>query len=104
MSNLILSQLPLVLVPPLPASEPCGALGVQACLVPIPDIPVTPIVAPPPKEPVAIPPTLLPSGRSHMAHWRKRLYGLLARNAPSATAYFEIPPNRVIELGAQIEL
>ena len=48
--------------------------------------------------------TLLPSGRSHMARWRKRLYGFLARNAPSATAYFEIPPNRVIELGAQIEL
>jgi KUP system potassium uptake protein len=48
--------------------------------------------------------TLLPSGRSKMAHWRKRLYGFLARNAPSATAYFEIPPNRVIELGAQIEL
>jgi KUP system potassium uptake protein len=48
--------------------------------------------------------TLLPSGRSHMARWRKRLYGFLARNAPSATAYFEIPPNRVMELGAQIEL
>ena len=48
--------------------------------------------------------TLLPSGRSHMARWRKRLYGFLARNAPSATAYFEIPPNRVIELRAQIEL
>lgn len=48
--------------------------------------------------------TLLPSGRSRMARWRKRLYGFLARNAPSATAYFEIPPNRVIELGAQIEL
>ena len=41
--------------------------------------------------------TLLPSGRSKMARWRKRLYGLVARNAPSATTYFEIPPNRVIE-------
>ena len=48
--------------------------------------------------------TLLPSGRSHMAQWRKRLYAILARNAPPATAYFEIPPNRVIELGVQIEL
>jgi KUP system potassium uptake protein len=48
--------------------------------------------------------TLLPSGRSPMARWRKRLYGFLARNAPSATEYFEIPPNRVIELGVQIEL
>jgi KUP system potassium uptake protein len=48
--------------------------------------------------------TLLTTGRSHMARWRKRLFALLARNAPSATAYFEIPPNRVVELGAQIEL
>jgi exodeoxyribonuclease-3 len=29
---------------------------------------------------------------------------ILARNAPSATNYFEIPPNRVVELGVQIEL
>ena len=48
--------------------------------------------------------TLLISGRSRMARWRKRLYAFLARNAPSATAYFEIPPNRVVELGVQIEL
>ena len=48
--------------------------------------------------------TLLLSGRSHMARWRKQLYAFLARNAPSATTYFEIPPNRVIELGVQIEL
>jgi KUP system potassium uptake protein len=48
--------------------------------------------------------TLLLSGRSRMARWRKRLYAILARNAPSATAYFEIPPNRVVELGVQIEL
>ncbi len=27
----------------------------------------------------------------------------VARNAPSATAYIDIPPNRVIELGAQID-
>lgn len=48
--------------------------------------------------------TLLASGRARMAQWRKQLFALLARNAPSATAYFEIPPNRVVELGAQIEL
>jgi KUP system potassium uptake protein len=48
--------------------------------------------------------TLLLSGRSRLAHWRKRLYAFLARNAPSPTAYFEIPPNRVVELGVQIEL
>jgi KUP system potassium uptake protein len=48
--------------------------------------------------------TLLITGRTHMARWRKRLYAFLARNAPSATNYFEIPPNRVVELGVQIEL
>ena len=48
--------------------------------------------------------TLLLSGRTRMMRWRKRLYAILARNAPSATNYFEIPPNRVVELGVQIEL
>lgn len=48
--------------------------------------------------------TLLATGRARMAKWRKQLYAFLARNAPSATAYFEIPPNRVVELGAQLEL
>jgi KUP system potassium uptake protein len=48
--------------------------------------------------------TLLATGRSRMATWRKQLYAFLARNAPTATAYFDIPPNRVVELGAQLEL
>ncbi len=48
--------------------------------------------------------TLLPTGRARMAGWRKRLYILLARNAPSAASFFEIPPNRVVELGTQLEL
>jgi KUP system potassium uptake protein len=38
-----------------------------------------------------------------MARWRKRLFGLMAKNARSATEFFSIPPNRVVELGAQIE-
>lgn len=48
--------------------------------------------------------TLLSTGRSRMARWRKRLYALLARNAPSAATFFDIPPNRVVELGTQLEL
>ncbi len=48
--------------------------------------------------------TLLPTGRSSMRKWRKRLYTLLARNAPSAASFFDIPPNRVVELGTQLEL
>ncbi|MFM8411638.1 MAG: potassium transporter Kup [Alphaproteobacteria bacterium] len=48
--------------------------------------------------------TLLPTGRSGLPGWRKSLFAFLSRNAPSATAYFSIPPNRVIELGAQFEI
>jgi KUP system potassium uptake protein len=39
-----------------------------------------------------------------MAPWRKRLFRLLSRNARSATDFFAIPPNRVVEIGTQIEL
>jgi KUP system potassium uptake protein len=38
-----------------------------------------------------------------MARWRKKLFVFLQRNARSATEFFGIPPNRVVELGAQIE-
>ncbi|MEO7963258.1 MAG: potassium transporter Kup, partial [Gemmatimonadaceae bacterium] len=38
-----------------------------------------------------------------MARWRKKLFSIMARNARSATQYFGIPPNRVVELGTQIE-
>ncbi|MEX2182386.1 MAG: potassium transporter Kup [Gemmatimonadaceae bacterium] len=34
---------------------------------------------------------------------RKKLYAVMARNARSATQYFQLPPNRVVELGTQIE-
>lgn len=39
-----------------------------------------------------------------MARWRKQLFGFLSRNARPANAFFRIPPNRVVELGTQIEL
>jgi len=38
-----------------------------------------------------------------MARWRKKLFSIMARNARSATQYFGIPANRVVELGTQIE-
>jgi len=38
-----------------------------------------------------------------MSRWRKKLYVFLQRNAKSATEFFGIPPNRVVELGAQVE-
>lgn len=48
--------------------------------------------------------TILTTGKSGMAAWRKSLFVYLARNARPANAFFRIPPNRVIELGAQVEL
>jgi KUP system potassium uptake protein len=38
-----------------------------------------------------------------MARWRKKLFVLMSQNARSATEFFGIPPNRVVELGTQIE-
>jgi KUP system potassium uptake protein len=39
-----------------------------------------------------------------MAKWRIHFFAALARNAQSATKFFGIPPDRVMEIGAQIEL
>jgi KUP system potassium uptake protein len=47
---------------------------------------------------------LLPTGKGVMMTWRKKLFILMSRNAQPATAFFAIPPNRVVELGAQVEL
>jgi KUP system potassium uptake protein len=47
---------------------------------------------------------LLPHGNSRMATWRKKLFIFMSRNALGATQYFGIPPNRVVELGTQIEI
>ena len=47
---------------------------------------------------------LLTTGPAKLARWRKRLFAVMARNAQSATAFFDIPPNRVVELGAQVQL
>ena len=48
--------------------------------------------------------TILPGRQPGMAPWRKRLFAFMARNAGSAARYFCLPANRVVELGAQIEL
>jgi len=36
--------------------------------------------------------------------WRARLFAVMNRNAQGATAYFGLPPNRVVELGTQIQV
>jgi KUP system potassium uptake protein len=48
--------------------------------------------------------TLLTGKGKGMSAWRKRLFRFLSRNARSATDFFSIPPNRVVEIGTQIEL
>ncbi|MBP5987323.1 MAG: potassium transporter Kup [Azonexus sp.] len=48
--------------------------------------------------------TLIPRLKSEMAYWRELIFVAMFRNAGSATAYFKIPSNRVVELGAQIVL
>ena len=39
-----------------------------------------------------------------MIRWRAVLFERMARNALRASTYFRIPPNRVVGLGAQVEL
>jgi KUP system potassium uptake protein len=48
--------------------------------------------------------TLIASKNPGMALWREHLFSVMSRNARSATSFFGLPPNRVVELGAQIEL
>lgn len=48
--------------------------------------------------------TLIPRLGSEMAFWREKLFIALFRNAGSATSFFKIPSNRVVELGTQVVL
>jgi KUP system potassium uptake protein len=48
--------------------------------------------------------TLIPTKKPGMALWREALFSWMSKNARSATAFFRIPPNRVVELGTQVEL
>jgi KUP system potassium uptake protein len=46
----------------------------------------------------------VPGGPSSMAMWRERMFAAMARNAGNITDYFNIPPNRVIELGSRVQI
>jgi KUP system potassium uptake protein len=48
--------------------------------------------------------TLIVTTNPGMALWRERLFVLMARNAVRATTYFRLPPERVVELGVQVEI
>jgi KUP system potassium uptake protein len=48
--------------------------------------------------------TILVTHRKGMAIWREKLFVLMTRNAVRATAFFRLPPERVVELGVQVEI
>ena len=48
--------------------------------------------------------TLLPAAKPAMPLWREKLFAWMIRNATSAMEFFKLPPNRVIELGSQLEI
>ncbi|HEY4582373.1 MAG TPA: potassium transporter Kup [Lysobacter sp.] len=48
--------------------------------------------------------TIVGSKHRGMPLWRDRLFALMHRNAAPATTFFRIPGNRLVELGAQVEI
>ncbi len=48
--------------------------------------------------------TIIVTARRGMAEWREKLFVVMSRNAVRATAFFRLPPERVVELGVQVEV
>jgi len=48
--------------------------------------------------------TILPSHHPGMVLWREKIFAFMLRNAQRATAFFQIPPDQVIEVGIQVEI
>jgi KUP system potassium uptake protein len=48
--------------------------------------------------------TILPTGHSRMAGWRKRLFAVLHQNSTPIARSYNIPPDRVFEVGAYVEI
>ena len=48
--------------------------------------------------------TVVVTRQRGMSVWRKALFAWMTRNAQGAALFFRLPPNRVVEVGAQIEL
>jgi KUP system potassium uptake protein len=48
--------------------------------------------------------TVMPSRRPGMALWREHLFAWMMRSATSAMNFFKLPPNRVVEMGTQVEI
>ncbi len=48
--------------------------------------------------------TIVEAKYPSMSWWRRQLFSLMSRNATRVTNFFKIPPNRVVEMGMQVEL
>lgn len=48
--------------------------------------------------------TLLPTKGNEMANWREGIFAWMLRNSESAMTFFKLPPNRVVELGSQVQI
>jgi KUP system potassium uptake protein len=48
--------------------------------------------------------TVLPAKMPGMALWREKMFAWMNRSASTAMEFFKLPPNRVIELGTQVEI
>ena len=44
------------------------------------------------------------TGKSKMSSARKTVFKVLSQNAVAASAFFRLPPGRVVELGMQVEI
>lgn len=48
--------------------------------------------------------TIVATRKPGMARWREELFIWMSRNAQAATQYFNLPPDRVVEVGVQVEI
>jgi len=48
--------------------------------------------------------SVVPAAKSSFTFWRAHIFRLMSKNATSATDFFKIPANRVVELGTQIAI
>ena len=48
--------------------------------------------------------TLIVMPRSQLPRWQAHLFAVMSRNARNAAMFFRLPPERVVEVGVQIEL
>lgn len=48
--------------------------------------------------------TLIAKGKLGMPEWRENIFSFLSRNSQRATRYFNLPPEKVLEIGTNVEL